>query len=59
MGLIWRVIEQGRDLGVVKDSFMKISIQCSAVLKKGNFMLGIITKEIQSKKMGIIINVSL
>ena len=55
MGSELAVTEQERDLGVVADSSMKMSIHCAATVKKANSMLGIIRKAIQNKMASIIL----
>ena len=44
-----------KDLGVVVDSGMKFSSQCSAAVKNANATLGIIRRHIKSRKQNIII----
>lgn len=50
----WLVITtQKQDLGVIIDSSMKMSAQCSVAIKKLNWMLGIIKRRIEKKKQKI------
>jgi ribonucleases P/MRP protein subunit RPP40 len=44
-----------RDLGIIVDSSMKFSEQCSAAVKSANSTLGIIRRHIKSRKKNIII----
>jgi hypothetical protein len=44
-----------RDLGVIVDSSMKFSSQCSAAVKNANSTLGIIRRHIKSRKKNIIL----
>ena len=54
MGSELSVMDQERDLGVLVDSSMKESTQCTVAVKKANFMLGLIKKGVENKTASII-----
>ena len=54
MGSELSVTDQERDLGLLVDSSMKVSIQCAAAVKKASSMLGIIKKGTENKTANII-----
>ncbi|CAM4587787.1 unnamed protein product [Lepidochelys kempii] len=55
MGANLATTNQEKDLGVIVDSSLKMSMQCAAAVKKANGLLGIIKKGVKNKTENILL----
>uniref|UniRef100_A0A8C8SCV0 Reverse transcriptase domain-containing protein n=1 Tax=Pelusios castaneus TaxID=367368 RepID=A0A8C8SCV0_9SAUR len=55
MGANLATTSQEKDLGVIVDSSLKMSVQCAEAVKKANRMLGIIKKGIENKTANVLL----